>query len=494
MKVLNNAITKMKRIRNGHVCFRLWLLLMVCCCTFPVQASSDIDIGLVVSQFSAELVTGDSFTATEPDGKKTLFEKGKYFIAVNQGKIVLGDHLFPGGTVLQMPENKDLPADSKSLKKEQGKKHNETPDNTTGSLRSFQEDKVDDNEGIFYPRRFFTVNRQDYRGILKVYVTGEGKNLTIVNSLPMEYYVNSVLGPKSSPIWPDEAIKAQAVAVRSLAWYHKNNPESELFAVRAVEPQAFYGGIKNENKNITRIAAKTAGEVLYYGGHPAAAYTCESSGGKTASAEEVLQKSIPYLLPVEDFDTDCPAFKWEKQIQAATIRRIFEQSGHKIGRLRGYRLSDMEKPDPKDRFPSGRVRYIHWQGETGTVTMTGQEFADLLALNSNWFEAFAVDPVPEKLDVSIENGYGMEIGKKQIPIKIKGPDKSAWQSVIPGFHFLDGTKEETILFRGKGLGNGLGLSKWGAKGMADTAPEKAVNYYQTILRHYYPGTCLISAY
>ena len=28
----------------------------------------------------------------------------------------------------------------------------------------------------------------------------------------------------------------------------------------------------------------------------------------------------------------------------------------------------------------------------------------------------------------------------------------------------------------------------------DTAPEKAKDYYKTILLHYYPGTYLVSAY
>ena len=437
--------------------------------TSPAQASSDIDIGLIVSQFSAELIAPSPFVATEPWGGKTTLEKGKYFIAANQGIIKLGDRQLASGTVLEIAEKED---------------------------KDQQKDK-DKNTGLSstaVPRHLFTVNRQEYRGTLIIYLTNDGKNLTIVNRVPMEYYVNSVLGPKSSPIWPDEAVKAQAVAVRSLAWYYKKNPESNLFAMRAVEPEAFYGGIRNENKNITAIAAQTAGQVLYYNGSPAMTFTCESSGGKTVSASEVLQKNIPYLQAVEDYDTDCPSFTWEKKIQAVTISRLLEQGGHRLGRLRGYRISDSEKPDQKDRYPSGRVKTIYWQGEFGSVTMTGQELADMLALSSNWFDVYITDPVPQKLDVSIENSEGMEIGKKQIPIEVKGREKSAWKSAIPGYHFLEGTNEETILFKGKGIGRGLGLSKWGAKGMADEAPEKAENYYKTILQHYYPGTNLVSAY
>ncbi len=433
-----------------------WLLVLF---TVPVHASSVIDVALTVSQFSAELVVPASFVATEPDGAKATLNKGKYFIAADQGKIKLGDRTLDSGTVLEIAE---------------------------------QEEKSGAPAGS--PLRHFTVNRQEYRGTLKLYLTNDGKSLTVVNRVPMEYYVNSVLGPKSSPIWPDEAIKAQAVAVRSLAWYYKHHPESRLFDVRAVEPETFYGGIRNENKNITKVAAQTAGQVLYFNGSPAMTYTCESSGGRTVSAAEILQTDIPYLQAVDDYDTDCPSFTWEKKIEAVTISRLLEQGGHKLGRLRGYRISDSEKPDPKDRYPSGRVKTITWQGELGSATITGQELADMLALSSNWFDVYITDPVPQKLDVPIENGYGIEVGRKQIPIEIRGREEKSWQSVIPGYHFLEGSAEETILFKGKGIGRGLGLSKWGAKGMADTASENAENYYKTILQHYYPGTELVSAY
>ena len=455
-------VDDMKKSTADKYCMKfisVFVLLLVCFFTSPAQASSDIDVGLIVSQFSAELISPSSFVATEPDGQKLTLNKGKYFIAANQGKIKLGDRQLAGGTVLEITEQE-----------EKGK------------------------SPAVQPRHLFTVNRQEYRGRLVIYLTNDGKNLTIVNRVPMEYYVNSVLAPKSSPIWPDEAIKAQAVAVRSLAWYYKLNPQSNLFAVRAVEPEAFYGGVRNENKNITRIAAQTAGQVLYYHGGPAMTYTCESSGGMTVSASEALQEDIPYLQTVEDYDTDCPSFTWEKKVQAVTISRLLGQNGHKLGRLRGYRISDSKKPDKKDRYPSGRVKTIYWQGELGSITMTGQELADMLALSSNWFDVYITDPVPQKLDVPIENGYGIEIGKKQIPIEVKGREKSTWKSAIPGYHFLEGTSDETILFKGKGIGRGLGLSKWGAKGMADAAPENAKDYYKTILQHYYPGTNLVSAY
>lgn len=451
---------------ENRVCSGLRLFLTVALAfsfifTFSSQAIAKnktvptIDVGLVVAQFSAEITTEADFIVEQPEGQRTVLPKGKYFAAVEQGKIRLGETFLSGGVVLEMPFNEKEAANKK----------------------------------------FFSVNRQAYRGRLQIFVTEDGKNLTVVNQVSLEDYVNSVLGPQSSPIWPDEAIKAQAVAVRSLARYHMENRENNaLFAVRAVETDAFYGGVRTENKNISKVAALTAGEVLYYGNHAAATYSGESSGGQTVSAVEALQQDIPYLPAVEDYDMDAPSFQWEKKIQVLTIARILNQNGYKVGKLQGYRLTDSGKAAGGDRFPSGRVRSIYWQGDEGSVTLTGQKFAGLLSLNSTWFEVYNVEPAPDKLDVPIENGYGIQIGKKEIPIEIKGPDGSTWKSVLPGFHFLNGSQEETLLFKGKGRGRGLGLSKWGARGMANEATENAKEYYKTILLHYYPGTRLVELY
>ena len=85
----------------------VFTLLLTCLFTGRVQASSEIDVGLIVSQFSAEVIAPSAFVATEPDGNQTTLEKGKYFIAANSGKIMLGSHQLASGTVLEMAEPKD---------------------------------------------------------------------------------------------------------------------------------------------------------------------------------------------------------------------------------------------------------------------------------------------------------------------------------------------------------------------------------------------------
>jgi stage II sporulation protein D len=283
------------------------------------------------------------------------------------------------------------------------------------------------------------------------------------------------------------------VAVRSLAWYDKQHQGNRLYAVRSVESGSFYGGSRTVNQAVAKVAKTTAGQVLYYNGSPAAAYSSESSGGRTVAASEVLGYSVPYLPSVQDYDQDCPGYQWEKSIPVSTISRLLGLRNPSLGKLTGYRLSSRTNPDERDRYASGRVRSLSWQGEKGSINMTGTEFADMLALSSNDFDMYLTEAVPDKLDIPIENGVGIEIGRKQMPIDVKEPTRPAWQSSIPGFHFLTGSKDEVILFKGRGIGTGLGLSKWGARGMAVAAGDKP-GYYRTILSHYYPGTYLVTVY
>jgi stage II sporulation protein D len=57
-------------------------------------------------------------------------------------------------------------------------------------------------------------------------------------------------------------------------------------------------------------------------------------------------------------------------------------------------------------------------------------------------------------------------------ITIKGMSGTKAYNVTPN----------TYIFNGKGFGHGLGMSQWGAKGMAE-----AGNNYQKILEYYYQG-------
>ena len=97
--------------------------------------------------------------------------------------------------------------------------------------------------------------------------------------------------------------------------------------------------------------------------------------------------------------------------------------------------------------------------------------------------------MPEKIEILIENRYGVEVARKEVPIKVHEKEPKIWNEYMQSYHVLTGDKDEKLIFHGKGKGLGAGLSAWGARGMASGDEPKK---YQEILAHYYPGTKLVN--
>ena len=59
---------------------------------------------------------------------------------------------------------------------------------------------------------------------------------------------------------------------------------------------------------------------------------------------------------------------------------------------------------------------------------------------------------------------------------------------------ITGDTNEKIVIKGQGWGHGLGLSQWGARGMALAAPQNSKDYYKKILSHYYTNVKIEKIY
>lgn len=65
-------------------------------------------------------------------------------------------------------------------------------------------------------------------------------------------------------------------------------------------------------------------------------------------------------------------------------------------------------------------------------------------MNSTLFDIETGTPVPETLKVPIEDHYGMEIGSKDIGIKVNESKKPVWKNLVRSYHLLGGGKEEKL--------------------------------------------------
>lgn len=414
------------------------LVMLAVCGMGSAAAAADIRVALVSGQYTAEISCDDEFIVTDnANGQSVNVPKGRYFLNIADGKLTLENFTFGSAITISASEGKVLPE----------------------------------------------INKRQYAG--RVTASIDGGRLLVRNIVDLEEYVESVLPAKTMPIWPDEAIKAQAVAARSYAWYMMNNSGGKAYDIAATDQELTYQGLGSEKDAISKFVRSTAGQVLADGsGSQVMAVTTSSSGGKTASSLEAFGTARSYLTSVTDYDSDSPDYDWEYSIAPALLQNFLEQRGHVVGKLASVRLSPIDDPG-SDRSATGRVRYVIFSGDAGTVQITGSELRELLSLNSTLFDVETGTPTPETLKVPIENYYGMEIGSKDIDIKVNEDNKPVWKNLVRSYHLIGGGKDEKIIFYGHGKGSGVGLSMWGARGMVNANGKTT---YRQILSHYYPGT------
>ena len=445
-------------------------------------------MALVQGQATAEISCESDFEV-QSGANKTMLPKGKYFLYVAEGRLVMDgveQNAKPMPKLNPLPQpivsNKPVPKDhnkSEPVAKAENVA-NDKKQYSFGStlyLRALQ--------GKALPK----VNQRAYKGYLRA--LADNDKLLLVNYVDLEQYLASVLPAKTMVVWPDEAIKAQAVAARSYALYQKQTNRNKQFDVTANDKELPYEGTgpRIEKAGVTKLINATAGQYLAdVKDLPVLALTTSSSGGRTEGAAGALGKDYSYLQSVADYDSDSPDYKWEHRATPALLEGQLAQRGYAVGKLNSVRLSPLDAPD-EDRTATGRVRYVILSGSAGTAKITGTELAEIIGLKSTLFDVETGTPPPETLKVPIEDRFGFEVGSKDIDIKVKEDERPVWNKLLRSYHMLSGGKDEKIIFHGRGKGTGLGLSAWGARGMV---VENEKTTYGQILEHYYPGTRLVT--
>lgn len=417
------------------------LLILVMMFVFNCCFAETIRVSLVHNQESVQIENENEFIVYNlHDGTEKEIPAGKYFLNVRGGGLYLND-ISVGDKI-----------------------------------------KIVRKEGSSMP----IVNQRRYNG--EITAVARAGYVYLNNDVDLEFYIAGVLPQKTSPIWPDEAIKAQAVAARSYAKYMKLLNRDRIYDIDANDAELPFAGLGNEKTVITKFVQETVGQYLIDRDNiPVMAVTTSSTGGRTESAENVFDINYSYLQSVEDFDKDSPDFNWSYEVTPATLRNLLEQSGEMVfGKLKNIYLSPLNTPG-NDRTLTGRVKTIMIQGEDGIGRVDAKVLAKQLDLKSTLFDVETGVPLPDKVVTPITNYYGMEIGKKELPINWGSEKPHTWQGINRSGHILKGTKEERLTFRGKGKGHGVGLSVWGARGLF-----LAKKYtYERILAHYYQNTKLV---
>ncbi|HEV2059549.1 MAG TPA: SpoIID/LytB domain-containing protein, partial [Solirubrobacteraceae bacterium] len=160
-----------------------------------------------------------------------------------------------------------------------------------------------------------------YRGNLEVRASRLG-GVSAINAIAIDDYIRGVVAGEMPSSWPQEALRAQAVAARTYALATSKNGDG--FDQYADTRSQVYNGISGETPSTDAAVAATAGKVVAYQGKPIVTYYFSTSGGRTENIENVFigAKPEPYLTSVDDpYDEASPRHKWVRRMSLRSAER-----------------------------------------------------------------------------------------------------------------------------------------------------------------------------
>ena len=195
-----------------------------------------------------------------------------------------------------------------------------------------------------------------------------------VRKLPLETYVQGVVGAEMPASWPLAALEAQAVASRTYAITdHAGGARFDVFADTRSQ---LYLGRKAQTAQTEAAVAATAGQVVTYAGKPAITYFFASSGGMTESVQNGFPGATPepWLQGVADPFDQGPQHTWSVSMSfAAAAARLH---GLVRGAFRGIEVLR--------RGYSPRIVAAYVLGSAGRTAVSGPELEARLGLYDSW--------------------------------------------------------------------------------------------------------------
>jgi stage II sporulation protein D len=222
---------------------------------------------------------------------------------------------------------------------------------------------------LFQPGTAALALKHRYRGSIQVDVAA-GK-LRAINMVGLEQYLYGVVPSEMPFTWHPEALKAQAVVARSYALATRRTGAFDLYPDTRSQ---VYLGIEHEKPSTNAAVNATAGQVVLYQGAVAKTYFFSTSGGRTASAEDVWGEPVPYLVSVPDpYDSISPHHDWGPLVfTGAKLAKVLKMKG---------RVVDLQP----ELNSSGRVKVLNVIGTKSTLAVPGADIRRRLGVQSTWF-------------------------------------------------------------------------------------------------------------
>lgn len=348
-----------------------------------------------------------------------------------------------------------------------------------------------------------------YRGSLEIVSYEQG--LTIVNELPLEEYLYSVVPSEMPTSYGKESLKVQAVCARSYAYNQLLTNQYSEYGAHVDDSTSFqvYNNVE-ENASSIEAVRDTYGKVLDYDGEVITAYYFSTSCGYTSSASEVWMNNTPleYLTgklqvdedkskeldltedkkfrdfiindDYETYDSDFAWYRWQTKVSLEDLKSTIDaklQSRYNANsRLILTLVGGKYVSTPINTV--GNIKSI-----TITKRATGGVATEVIIKGS-------------KNTVKVISEYNIRIllSPSGNDVVRKDDSKISNMSLLPSaFIIIDEiTKDDTLTgykIRGGGYGHGVGMSQNGVKAMVEAGFK-----YEEILEHYYTGVNIASIY
>jgi SpoIID/LytB domain protein len=358
------------------------------------------------------------------------------------------------------------------------------------ALAAFAVEDVTIGVGFHWERN----ERQTFRGALRI-LRGDG--LTLINDVPLEDYVASVISSEMSASCPIELLKAHAVMSRSWLRFPHANPETvgagnhsetrgdEIvrwygrethldFDVCADDHCQRYQGITRTFSPAAAAAVRaTAGEFLLYGGKICDARFSKSCGGVTEEYRSAWDdREVPYLSSVVDGDyapppdherailnREAPAFcnthdpdflaqilpgfdqetrdfhRWSVTYSSEEIRAFIQKR---------YAIDPgaVTALEPLARGPSGRITRLRVVGALRALTISKElEIRRALSTSHLYSSAFVVEPGGGQFTLR-GAGWGHGVGLCQIGAAVMATHGKTYREILA--HYYRGTAVSTL--------------------------------------------------
>jgi stage II sporulation protein D len=213
-----------------------------------------------------------------------------------------------------------------------------------------------------------------YRGTLEIRPAAIG-GVSAINALDLESYVRGVVAGEMPSSWPQEALRAQAVAARTYAL--ATTKAGDGFDQYADTRSQVYDGISGERPTTDVAVSATTGQVVVFAGKPIVTYYFSTSGGRTENIENSFLGADPepYLVSVDDpYDNASPRHRWVKRLTLGSAQR-------RLGKLLNGRLRQIRV---LQRGRSPRVVRAEIVGTGGRTLVTGPQLRSRLGLYDTW--------------------------------------------------------------------------------------------------------------